>query len=66
VAPACANDPVPPVPQDIRSLEQQEGGCAACHSTGKAPPLPSGVVATPSGHPPFTLPSPYGTSTPAG
>jgi hypothetical protein len=54
---ACG-DKTPPVPEQFRQLQEQEMGCATCHATGRAPTLAPGVTMTPSGHPPFALPTP--------
>jgi hypothetical protein len=43
---------VPPVPSDLRRLEQREAGCLACHDGRRVPSLDPKVVATPAGHPP--------------
>jgi hypothetical protein len=53
---ACASQPqIPPVPETFRSLEAREMGCAACHDTGRAPPLEPDARATPGGHPPLVV-----------
>ena len=46
---------VPPVPSDLRRLEQREAGCIACHDGRRAPTLDPDVVATPSDHPPLAV-----------
>jgi hypothetical protein len=46
---------VPPVPSDLRRLEQREAGCIECHDGRRAPPLAPDVIATPSGHPPLAI-----------
>jgi len=46
---------VPPVPHDLRRLEQREAGCIACHDGRRAPTLDPDVIATPSNHPPLAV-----------
>jgi hypothetical protein len=41
------------VPEEFRRLQEREASCAACHDTGRAPPLAPGATVTPSGHPSF-------------
>jgi hypothetical protein len=53
---ACGRDAsVPPVPSDLRRLEQREAGCIECHNGSRAPALDPDVIATPSGHPPLAI-----------
>jgi hypothetical protein len=55
---ACASDgggTIPPVPSQLRTLEQREAGCIACHDGRRAPKLAPGVDATPAGHPPIAV-----------
>ena len=51
---ACGrSDDVPPVPEELRRLEQREAGCIAFHDGRRVPSLDPGVAGTPPGHPPF-------------
>jgi hypothetical protein len=51
---ACGrSDDVPPVPEELRRLEQREAGCIACHDGRRVPTLGPSVVATPPDHPPL-------------
>ena len=53
---ACAGDePIPAVPENLRTLEQREAGCIACHDGRREPTLDPGVHSTPSSHPPLAV-----------
>jgi len=46
---------VPPVPSDLRHLDQREAGCIACHDGRRAPTLDPDVIQTPMDHPPLAI-----------
>src|SRR5687767_11597391 len=48
---ACGEEPIPPLPQAFRSLDDQEASCSTCHDGRGAEPLTPGQTATPSWHP---------------
>jgi hypothetical protein len=55
VAACGGNAAVPPVPSDLRRLEQREAGCIACHDGRRAPTLDPNVTQTPADHPPLAV-----------
>lgn len=50
---ACGGEAIPPVPDDLRGMTEQEASCIACHSRGLAPSLKPGASETPVAHPSF-------------